>query len=82
MKILKPDYFNIEKQISLIVSELKNNKVMALPTDTCYGLSAIISAESVDKIYKIKQRPADKPLSIFIRKNWANSYMDLSNQGQ
>ena len=82
MKILELDYLKIESQIDFVVSELKKSKIIALPTDTCYGLSTVISPESVDKIYKIKQRSKDKPLSIFIRKNWANDYMELNNQGQ
>jgi L-threonylcarbamoyladenylate synthase len=46
---------------------LKNGGVVALPTETVYGLVAdLFSSEGVKKIYKIKGRNPEKPLSIFI----------------
>jgi L-threonylcarbamoyladenylate synthase len=42
---------------------LLSSKVVAIPTETVYGLAAIASDEkAVNKIYKIKNRPNDNPL--------------------
>ncbi|MFC1857620.1 L-threonylcarbamoyladenylate synthase [Thermodesulfobacteriota bacterium] len=43
--------------------------VVAFPTRCLYGLGAnALSAQAVDKIFKIKQRPYDKPLLILINR--------------
>jgi L-threonylcarbamoyladenylate synthase len=42
---------------------LKNKKVVAIPTETVYGLAAdAASKKAVNKVYKIKNRPKDNPL--------------------
>lgn len=58
MKIIKIDLENYTKEnIKLIAQELKNGQVVVLPTDTVYGLSAIVASQkAIDKIYKIKKR--------------------------
>lgn len=50
----------------LIESALGNpDGVIAFPTDTVYGLGCIIgNQEAVEKIYKIKNRDGNKPLSL------------------
>jgi L-threonylcarbamoyladenylate synthase len=46
---------------------LTNNKVVAFPTETVYGLGANAkSDEAVEKIYKAKGRPSDNPLIVHI----------------
>lgn len=41
------------------------NKVLIFPTDTVYGIGAsIYSEEGMSRIYKIKNRPLDKPLAV------------------
>ena len=46
---------------------LKNGGVIALPTETVYGLVAgIFSVEGVNKVYGIKGRKQDKPLPILL----------------
>ena len=50
-----------------IQSVLKSGGVIAFPTDTFYGLGADpFNPEAVSKIFRIKQRPADKPLLVLI----------------
>lgn len=42
---------------------LKEGKLVAFPTDTVYGLGVNLSNKSaVERLYKIKSRPASKPL--------------------
>ena len=50
-----------------IQSVLNSGGVIAFPTDTFYGLGADpFNPDAISKIFKIKQRPADKPLLILI----------------
>ncbi|MEL6711704.1 MAG: L-threonylcarbamoyladenylate synthase [Pseudomonadota bacterium] len=44
---------------------LKNNEIVAFPTETVYGIGAnAYSEEACNKIYKIKNRPRNNPLII------------------
>jgi len=56
------------KIIDQTVEELKKGKVIVCPTDTVYGLIAdATNKKAVEKIFKIKKRPKNKPLPIFVR---------------
>lgn len=58
---------NIE--LDKIINILKSGGVVALPTDTVYGLVALYGNKiGYDKIYRIKNRPKDKKLILFIDK--------------
>ncbi len=58
-KILIPSAQNIE----LAAKELKNGEVVAIPTETVYGLAAnALNESAVKKIFKAKGRPGDNPL--------------------
>jgi L-threonylcarbamoyladenylate synthase len=68
---MKNIVINLDKisddEINLISSELKKGKVIAYPTDTIYGLGCdATNQKSINKIYKIKKRPKNKPLIILI----------------
>ena len=46
---------------------LKNGGVVAIPTETVYGLAAnALSEKAVKKIFEAKGRPADNPLIVHI----------------
>lgn len=50
-----------------VLKILKKGGVVAVPTDTVYGLIALAeNKEAVEKIYSIKRRPRDKPLPVFV----------------
>lgn len=50
--------------ISRVVEILKNDGVVAYPTDTTYGIGcSIFSKKGVERIYAIKQRDRKKPFS-------------------
>ena len=54
-------------QLSEAALFLKNNEVVAFPTETVYGLGANAkSDEAVQKIFTAKGRPADNPLIVHI----------------
>lgn len=51
----------------IIKNALNLSEVIAFPTDTVYGLGANgLLNDSVEKIYKIKQRDKEKPLILFL----------------
>lgn len=53
--------------IDRCVTILKNNGVIAVPTDTIYGLAALVSSEqAVRRIYEIKGRAFTKPLAMAV----------------
>ena len=62
-KILKIDKDNIDLQAVKKAGDfIKNGGLVALPTETVYGLGAsALSGENVKKIYAAKGRPSDNP---------------------
>uniref|UniRef100_A0ABD2WPS9 Threonylcarbamoyl-AMP synthase n=1 Tax=Trichogramma kaykai TaxID=54128 RepID=A0ABD2WPS9_9HYME len=58
---------------------LKTGEIIALPTDTIYGIAGLAQNEqSISKLYEIKQRDSIKPLAICLSKpdeivNWAHT---------
>lgn len=60
---------NIQKAIACI----KNEEVVGIPTETVYGIGVDpLSQAAVDKIFNLKERDENKPLSILV-----NSFHDL-----
>ena len=60
---------NIQKAIACI----KNEEVVGIPTETVYGIGVDpLSQAAVDKIYNLKERDENKPLSILV-----HSFHDL-----
>ena len=44
---------------------IKKGEIIAIPTDTVYGLAANIFNEfAIDKIFDLKQRPLNNPLVV------------------
>ncbi|MEK6628436.1 MAG: L-threonylcarbamoyladenylate synthase [Bdellovibrionota bacterium] len=57
----------VQQQINLAVEQLQNNEVVAMPTETVYGLAARIDSEvAIKKIFSIKQRPFFDPLIVHV----------------
>jgi L-threonylcarbamoyladenylate synthase len=49
------------------INRLKHGEVVAIPTETVYGLAADAkNVSALQQIYQIKQRPADNPLIVHI----------------
>jgi L-threonylcarbamoyladenylate synthase len=68
------------------IAQLKNGDVVAIPTETVYGLAADASNEAaLRQIFSIKQRPMDNPLIVHISDsaqvfNWASEFSPLAQQ--
>ena len=73
---------NLEQAIVL----LKSGNVVAIPTETVYGLAADASNEAaLRQVYAIKQRPADNPLIVHIAdasfvNDWAAEFSPLAQK--
>ncbi len=53
--------------LSAVCNLLKNGEVVALPTETVYGLAAdALNENAVKKIFEAKNRPCDNPLIVHI----------------
>ncbi|MCX6799758.1 MAG: L-threonylcarbamoyladenylate synthase [Candidatus Falkowbacteria bacterium] len=51
-----------------IINYLLDEKIIAYPTDTIYGLGCIATSQkAIDKIYAIKKRKKDKPLLVLVK---------------
>jgi L-threonylcarbamoyladenylate synthase len=58
---------NIGTDISFAKQVLLNNDLVAIPTETVYGLAANgLNADSVLKIYETKNRPSFNPLILHV----------------
>ncbi|MGB7127618.1 MAG: L-threonylcarbamoyladenylate synthase [Candidatus Rhabdochlamydia sp.] len=54
-------------QLHEAVRLLHQGQLVAIPTETVYGLAALISSESaISSIFTVKKRPADNPLIVHI----------------
>ena len=78
MKNIYSNIFKFNKNsLSKCVKYLKKNEVVALPTETVYGLGGnAYSRSAVLKIYKIKKRPRSNPLIIHYS-NYKNAIKDV-----
>lgn len=68
------------------INVLQRGDVVAIPTETVYGLAADARNESaLQKIYAIKERPANNPLIVHIANrhqviNWATQFPELAQK--
>ncbi len=69
---MQTEFFNVESEketekINRIGEILKDGGVVAIPTETVYGLAAnALDEDAVSKIFKAKGRPQDNPLIVHI----------------
>ncbi|MEE8553122.1 MAG: L-threonylcarbamoyladenylate synthase [Desulfobacterales bacterium] len=70
-KVVKIDHANPRPDlISEAALIIKNGGVISFPTRYLYGLGAdAFNADAVDRIFKIKQRPYNKPLLVLVDKS-------------
>ncbi|XP_076761421.1 threonyl-carbamoyl synthesis 1 [Xylocopa sonorina] len=55
------------RSVAVAATLLQQNEIVAIPTDTVYGLVGLASSNSsIQKLYEIKNRSDDKPLSISV----------------
>ena len=55
------------QDLVMAIDQLKKGNLVVYPTDTIYGIAAdITNDEAIDKVFKVKQRDYDKPLSVCV----------------
>lgn len=67
---------DVREQVEKGIGILKNGGLVAYPTDTVYGLGAAFdNAGAVEKIYRVKNRPADMALPLLLADiSWFSHY--------
>ena len=56
-----------EDELNNCINTIKNGGLVIFPTETVYGIGAnAYNEKSVKKIYEVKKRPDEKPLSILV----------------
>jgi L-threonylcarbamoyladenylate synthase len=70
MKIIKIDGTNSEyDKIKIARMAMKKGSIIVYPTDTVYGIGAnVFDEKAILKVFSIKKRPLNKPLSVCISK--------------
>ena len=57
------------ENIDIIIDEIKSGNPVIIPTDTIYGIACdALNKKAVNKIYKIKKRDNNKPLTLNLNK--------------
>lgn len=69
MQILRINLKNPEMEVILQAADIvKRGGVVAYPTDTVYGLGTnALCTDCIERLFKIKKRPAFKPVPIMVR---------------
>ena len=68
MVVLKINRKNFKEIVKITVEAIKEGKVIICPTDTVYGLICDAGNKAaVRKIFKIKKRSFQKPISLFVK---------------
>lgn len=63
-----PNYDLPETKMEEVIEALKEGELIVYPTETVYGLGAnALNEAAVKKVYMVKQRPFDMPLSVAVR---------------
>jgi L-threonylcarbamoyladenylate synthase len=82
MKLLRINAENPEKElVSFVAREVASGRIIIYPTDTVYGIGCCLDTDSVKKIFEIKNRSLDKPLSVAFKDlESAKEYVSLSTE--
>lgn len=84
-RIVNVDYNSPDQNIiAQAASVLKSGGLLVAPTETRYGLLARADeSKALDRLYKVKQRPANMPCAIFVDSiNSLKRYANLSRPGE
>ena len=70
------------ESIALAVKILNDGGLVAIPTETVYGLAAVgTNSEAVKKIFEVKGRPTDNPLIAHVHKDYDLTKLVKIGQG-
>lgn len=64
---LIPTGESLSETVQQAVAILQNGGTVAFPTDTVYGLAALVStSETIEKLFTIKDRPQDRAIAVLL----------------
>ena len=67
----------LNDELQLAVTAISNNEIVGIPTETVYGIGVNPTSQTaVNKIFELKERDEEKPLSILI-----SSFYDIHKLG-
>lgn len=79
---MKTQIFN-ENQIQAMIELLNENKTLAIPTETVFGLAVRANPEAIKNLQQAKNRPEEKVFTIMLKdKSLINDYAYVSNEAQ
>ncbi len=55
-----------EESVAATVEALVRGQLCVIPTDTVYGIAAIVAPEPVSRLYRAKGRPGTRPIPVLI----------------
>ena len=68
--IMKTQYLTIEPDQADLIRKvarcIEQGGIVAIPTETVYGLAARVRTDTLDQLDKVKQRPQDKRYTLHI----------------
>lgn len=65
------------QDLEVAAEELRNGGLVAVPTETVYGLAARgLDADAVARIYEVKERPLFDPLILHLPPSWQSDIFD------
>lgn len=74
-------YAIVTKNIQIAANIITDGRVVAFPTGTSYGLAAnALEGHALARVRNLKQRPKEKPLSLFMSEKLWGTYLDLTSQ--
>lgn len=84
MKILKIDPEKPDTALILLASNAINEgKILVYPTDTVYGIGCSVISENIGRIFDIKRRGRENPLSVaFSDLGMVKEYAFLKDRGE
>jgi len=81
--VLKINKDNFKDTLEKIARGIKQGKVLICPTDTVYGfICDATNKKAVSRIFKIKNRPKSKPISVFVRDLKTAKEITIIDEGQ
>ena len=78
------DVVTVEQLLKLQTNKDIKGKVICFPTDTVYGVGALIEDnEAINKIYNLKHRDKSKPLAVLTGNKHIEKYvLEISNEAK
>ncbi|MGQ0539545.1 MAG: L-threonylcarbamoyladenylate synthase [Gemmatimonadaceae bacterium] len=67
----------IEAALAVTITHLRDGRILAYPTETVYGFGTAVDHDAVERLVKLKKRPAAKPFLLLIAGSEMLGRLDL-----